>query len=60
MNLNQGYNKFIKYYKDNWLYNPYINYMEISNDEYLNRTNNLLERYHGILNQQLEFSHPKL
>ena len=34
--------------------------MEISNDEYLNRTNNLLERYHGILNQQLEFSHPKL
>ena len=27
INLIQGYNKFIKYYKDNWLYNPYINFI---------------------------------
>ena len=34
--------------------------MDISNEEYLHRTNNLLERYHGIINQTLEFFQPKL
>ena len=30
-----AYFKMIKYYKKNWINNPYINYSEISDNEYL-------------------------
>ena len=54
------FKSFMTYYKKNWLENPYINYTEIGNDEYLNRTNNFLESFHGYMNQKLEWYHRKI
>ena len=54
------YKNLITYYKNNWLENAYNNYAEIGNDEYLNRTNNFLESFHGYMNQKLESYHPKI
>ena len=56
----KNYTKLIKYYNKNWLDNEYINYSELSNDEYLNRTNNYLESFHCTLNQSIDAYHPKL
>ena len=49
----------IKYFKKTWLNNSYLNYEEITQKEYLNRTNNLLEYFHHLLNQNIEVFHPK-
>ena len=37
-----------------------INYRDLSQEEYLMRTNNYLERFHCLLNQSLERIHPKI
>ena len=50
----------IKYYKKNWLNNSYINYSELDNKEYINRTNNFIESFHHALNLSLQVYHPKL
>ena len=54
------YKNFLKYFKKNWLKNPYINYIELTNDEFLNRTNNYIESFHSKLNNMLCSYHPKL
>ena len=58
--IDEKYKKFINYYKKNWLNNRYINYTELSNDEYVLRTNNYIERFHGLMNQSLDAVHPKI
>ena len=40
--------------------NNYVNYYELSNEEYLNRTNNYLESFSGNLNDILQCYHPKI
>ena len=50
---NDKYYKFVNYFKKNWLNNQYINYYDLSKEEYLNRTNNYIESFHHILNEQL-------
>ena len=57
---NDKYQKFIKYFKKIWLNNKYINYYDLSKEEYLNRTNNYIESFHHILNEQLDCFHPKI
>ena len=57
---NNKYYSIIKYYKKNWINNPYINYYELSKEEYYNRTNNYLESFHHVLNNMIEVFHPKL
>ena len=52
--------KLIKYYRKNWINNSYINYTEISEEEYLFRTNNYLENFHHLLNATIEVYHPKV
>lgn len=47
------YKSLLKYYKKNWLNNSYINYINLINDEYWNRTNNYIESFHGKLNNML-------
>ena len=32
----------------------------MNNDEYLNRTNNFIESFHGYMNHKLESFHPKI
>ena len=54
------YLKLIKYYRKNWITNSYINYTEISEEEYLFRTNNYLENFHHLLNASIEVYHPKV
>ena len=58
-NNNDKYIIIIKYYKKTWLKITYLNYDEITQNEYLNKTDNLQNFYH-LLNHQLEFFHPKL
>ena len=58
-NNNDKYLRKIKYFKKTWLNNSYFNYEEITQKEYLNRTNNLLEYFHHLLNQNIEVFHPK-
>lgn len=50
----------VLYYKKNWLDNNYVNYYELSKEEYLNRTNNYLESFHGHLNDIFQCYHPKI
>ena len=57
---NEKFKKIIKYYKKTWINNNYLNYEEITQKEYLNRTSNLLEYFHHLLNQQVEVFHPKM
>ena len=57
---NNKYAKLIRYYKKNWKNNNYINYIDLTEKEYLNRTNNYLENFHHIMNQKIEVYHPKL
>ena len=57
---NGKYEKLLKYYKKVWINNSYLNYAELTEDEYLNRTNNYLEYFHHILNSNIEVFHPKL
>ena len=52
--------KLLLYFKKNWLKNKYIDYYELSNDEYLSRTNNYVESFHAYLNSILESYHPKI
>ena len=59
-NKENNFSKLISYYKKNWLFNSYINYEDLSQEEYLNRTNNFLESFHGHLNQMLQCYHPKI
>ena len=49
----EDYSKLVKYLKNNWLNNKYINYYNLEKKEYLNHTNNYIERFHGIINQTL-------
>lgn len=57
---NSNYKKFINYYKNNWLINKYLYYIELTYEEYFSRTNNYLERFHKHLFETLECSHPKV
>ena len=50
----------MKYYKKNWLQNTYINFIDITDQEYFIRTNNYLENFHKIMNENIEVYHPKL
>lgn len=50
----QKYCKLIKYYKKYWISNPYIDYSEISQEEYLLRTNNF------FINESIEVYDPKV
>ena len=59
-NSEEKYKKMVLYFKKNWLNNPYINYYDLSHEEFLNRTNNYLESFHHILNDTLDCYHPKL
>ncbi len=59
-NKDNGYRKMVAYFRKNWLNNNYINYNEISEDGYINRTNNYLEWFHGYLNDTLQCFHPKI
>ena len=56
----ENYCKLIAYYKKNWLYNKYINFSELENEEYLSRTNNYIENFHCNINKKLECFHPKI
>ena len=38
------------YFKNNWHNNKFINYSEISDEEFIKRTNNYLESFNGHLN----------
>ena len=55
-----SYKKFLGYYNKNWLNSPYINYYSLSKEDYINRTNNYLEVFHHILNEELDCFHPKI
>ena len=46
----------LAYYKKNWLNNNYINFSELSQEEYINRTNS----FHARLNDKLQCYHPKI
>ena len=59
-NSEEKHKKMVLYFKKNWLNNPYINYYDLSQEEFLNRTNNYLESFHHILNDTLDCYHPKL
>lgn len=59
-NSNEKYKKLLKYYKKVWLNNSYLNYSELTEKEYLNRTNNYLEYFHHILNTNIEVFYPNL
>ena len=54
-----NYKKYTNYYKKHWLNNKYINFIDLDNNEYLQRTNNYIESYHHNLNMNLEVYHPK-
>lgn len=54
------YKKFIKYYEKNWFNNNYINFTELTYEEYVLRTNNYIEFFHGLLNQSQDMVHPKI
>ena len=41
-----------------WLNNDYLNYADLTELEYSNRTNNYLESFHHVLNQTLKVYHP--
>ena len=56
----EKYNKLFKYYEKKWLNNDYLNYADLTELEYSNRTNNYLESFHHLLNQTLKVYHPKL
>ena len=60
LNSENKYRKMIACCKKNWLNNNYINYTDISEEEFINRTNNYLESFHGQMNQLLQYYHPKL
>ena len=54
------YNKYLKYYKNNWLNNRFVNMDMLNRDEYLNRTNNYLESFHHTLNNTIKSFHPRI
>ena len=55
-NNKDKYWKMLAYYKKNWLNNNYINFSELSQEEYINRTNS----FHARLNDKLQCYHPKI
>ena len=59
-NKENGYGKMVAYLRKYWLKNNFINYNDLSEDEYINRTNNFLELFHGNLNNTLQCFHPKI
>ena len=59
-NNEKGYENILNYYKKNWLNNTHLNYVELTNEEYLNRTNNYIESFHLVLNKILNVYHPKI
>ena len=40
--------------------NTYLNFIDITENEYFNRINNYLENFHYIMNQNIEVFHPKI
>ena len=60
MKNDNNYYKLMQYYKKQWISNLYINYTEISQNEYLCQTNNFIEKFHRLLNESLEVYHPKI
>ena len=59
-NNEKGYEKLLRYYEKNWLKNKYLDYAELTDEEYLNRTNNYIESFHQVLNKTLGVYHPKM
>ena len=55
-----NYSALVNYFEKNWINNPYINYCELTNKEFLIHTNNYQERFHKTLNSLIECYHPKL
>ena len=47
----EGYKNFVSYYKKNWLENKHINYVDLSHDQYICRTNNYIENFHKLINK---------
>ena len=56
----EKYKRFIKYFKKYWVNNEYLNFIELTEKEYLMRTNNYLENFHCLINKSIEVFHPKL
>ena len=54
------YNKLLKYFQKNWRYNKSFNFLKISEDNYIRRTNNIVECFHKTLNSQISHFHPKI
>ena len=44
-NNEKGYERLLRYYEKNWLKNKYLDYAELTDEEYLNRTNNYIESF---------------
>ena len=59
-NNEKGYERLLRYYEKNWLKNKYLDYAELTDEEYLNRTNNYIESFHQVLNKTLGVYHPKM
>lgn len=56
-----NYKKMVSYYRRNWFNNnDCVDYYDLNNNKYKNRTNNNLENFHYILNNKLECFHPKI
>jgi hypothetical protein len=56
----KAYQRYIKYFKNNWENLPFLNFEILSNGIIYNRTNNLVEAFHHKLNNAVGYCHPKL
>ena len=54
------FNKLMKYFLKNWRYNKSFNFLKISDENYIRRTNNIVESFHKTLNSQINHFHPKI
>ena len=59
-NIDNKYNKFIEYFKNNWQSSEFLDFDQISNGEIINRTNNIVESFNHKLNSIVEYPHPRI
>ena len=57
---NKKYKLFLKYFKKNWEDSNFIDFESIGDENIKHRTNNQAEIFHRLINQTIEFSHPKI
>ena len=58
--IDDKYSEFFLYFDKNWKNNNLLRFQYFSEEKYLFRTNNFLERYHLLLSEIIENFHPKL